>query len=553
MKKKNNYSLDIFLPKITPSKTITEASSNINDSKHPVYKSYIKLNKYQPKIKNKANSTKKEIYKALNIIHKLDIEKKVQEIYNEEILMERKREKVNNNKEIREKRLSIFVKKENNSKLEEEEEKTHEAKIKKINEKILEKYGMREREKKMEKKYNYNLKELEKAEKELEEKNNIIKDLVYKIENSKLEINVIGQYGANIDRKQINSEQPIRALEKKKTSRIVTLFKKRDFKAQRRSSLVKDINVEKESKSIIKKYQRDEKQRKIRSTVDIDLVKLEYFQKEFEQLNEKILNIKNEIFNSKKELVNIYHITLYEGLDFRNYGLCTYILNIWKLEMNVDINFFPTYLDKISVNFLFDKARKILYTSKLKKLIEDTNLDIANSFGQWKEEENILSKSQDNNIFDFFKTKILQNGNDLFYEQYPKSKLFMMNYNKNHENESNKVGNIKVNNISFKNINIPGVITDKNNKKEDLKYLLKMHLKQMEIDERNEVLRITKEFLYNDYEKKHQVCIETIIGALCGEQNKDEQLNFFYKFKKEYNDNLKKIEFFNKIGKKFSI
>ena len=552
MKKKNNYSLDIFLPKITPSKTITEASSHINDSKHPVYKSYIKLNKYRPKIQNKANSTKKEIYKTLNIIHKLDIEKKVQEIYNEEILMERKREKVNNNKEIREKRLSIFVKKENNSKLE-EEEKTHEAKIKKINEKILEKYGMREREKKMEKKYNYNLKELEKAEKELEEKNKIIKDLVYKIENSKLEINVIGQYGANIDRKQINSEQPIRVFEKKKTSRIVTLFKKRDFKAQRRSSLVKDINVEKESKSIIKKYQRDEKQRKIRSTVDIDLVKLEYFQKEFEHLNEKILNIKNEIFNSKKELVNIYHITLYEGLDFRNYGLCTYILNIWKLEMNVDINFFPTYLDKISVNFLFDKARKILYTSKLKKLIEDTNLDIANSFGQWKEEENILSKSQDNNIFDFFKTKILQNGNDLFYEQYPKSKLFMMNYNKNHENESNKVGNIKVNNISFKNINLPGVITDKNNKKEDLKYLLKMHLKQMEIDERNEVLRITKEFLYNDYEKKHQVCIETIIGALCGEQNKDEQLNFFYKFKKEYNDNLKKIEFFNKIGKKFSI
>ena len=148
MKKKNNYSLDIFLPKITPSKTITEASSNINDSKHPVYKSYIKLNKYQPKIKNKANSTKKEIYKALNIIHKLDIEKKVQEIYNEEILMERKREKVNNNKEIREKRLTIFTKKENNSILEEKQEKTHEDKIKEINEKILEKYGLREQEKK---------------------------------------------------------------------------------------------------------------------------------------------------------------------------------------------------------------------------------------------------------------------------------------------------------------------------------------------------------------------------------------------------------------------
>ena len=129
----------------------------------------------------------------------------------------------------------------------------------------------------------------------------------------------------------------------------------------------------------------------------------------------------------------------------------------------------------------------------------------------------------------------------------------MMNYNKSHENESNKIGNIKFNNISFKNINIPEVIAKKNNKKEKLKNILKLHEKQMENEERNEVLRISKEFIYNDYEKKHQVCIEIIIGALCGEENKDMQLNVFYKLKRDYNDNLKKIEFFNKIGKKLSI
>ena len=550
MKKKNNCSLDIFLPKISPRTIITETSSKIKDPNYPVHKSYIKLNKYHPKLKIRTNSTKNEIYKSLNIIHKLDIEKEVQEIYNEELLMERKREKVNNNKEIREKRLSVFVKKENNSN-EEEDEKNNENKIKKISEKILEKYGLREKEKKMEKKYNNYLKELEKAEEELEEKKNIIKDLVSKIESNKLEINVIDQYGANIDKKQINSEQPIRTSEKKKTTKNLPIFTKKLFKAQRRSSISKEINVEKESKSIIKRYQRDEKQKKIRNKVDIDLVKLEYFQKEFEKLNDKVMNIKNEIFNSKKELVNIYHITLYEGLDFRNYGLCTYILNIWKLEMNVDINFFPTYLDKISVNFLFEKARKILHSSKLKKLIEETNQEIARTFNQWKEEENILSKSNDNNFEDFFKTIIMEKESDSFYGRYPKTKLFMMNYNKKHENESNKVGNIKVNNISFKDINIPEVIAEKANKKEKLIYLLKIHLKQMEKDESNEVLRITKEFIYNDYEKKYQVCIETIIGALCGEENKDMQLNFFYKFKKEYNDNLKKIEFFNKIRKKF--
>ena len=550
--KKNNYSLDIFLPNINPRIAITETSSKVNDLKHPVYKSYSKLKRRQPKAELRINNTYNQIYKTLNIIHKLDIEKKVQEIYKEEILMERKREKVNNNKEIREKRLNIFKKKEDNSNFEEKDEKINENNIKKINEKILEKYGMREQEKKMEKKYNYNLKELEKAEKELGEKTNQLKEIVSKIENNKLEINVIDQYGANIDKKQINSEEPIKVIEKKQSSRVLEIFKKKNIKDKRRSSVINDINVEKESKNIIKKYQRDEKQKKIQSKVNIDLIRLENLEKEIERLKEKVLNIKNEIFNSKKELVNIYHITLYEGLDFRNYGLCTYILNIWKLEMNVDINFFPNYLDKISINFLFEKARKILYSSKLKKIIEEANLDIGNAFSQWKEESSVNTNS-DNNINDFFKTKIIQNEKDSFYDYYPKTKLFMINYNKNHENESNKIGNIKVKNISFKNINIPGVIAEKNNKKEKLKNLLKLHLKQMENEERNEVLRISKEFIYNDYEKKYQVCIETIIGALCGEENKDTQLNFFYKLKKECKDNLKKTEFFNKIGKKLSI
>ena len=64
---------------------------------------------------------------------------------------------------------------------------------------------------------------------------------------------------------------------------------------------------------------------------------------------------------------------------------------------------------------------------------------------------------------------------------------------------------------------------------------------------KNEILRIAKEFLYNDYEKKYQVCIETIVGALSCEEKRDEYLNIFYKLKKEYKDNLKKIEFFCKF------
>ena len=527
---------DISLPKLGSLIVKTESSTIKNEPKNAVYKSYIKFNQY-PKIKVKNN--KREIYKTLDIIHKLSLENKAEEVYNEEMNMKLKREKIDSNKEIKEKRLGIFKKKDP----ELIEDKVLENKINIINEKLLEKYGMKEKEKKTEKKYNNNLKEIEKMEKDIEEMTTEIKELVNKVDNNKLEINVIDQYGERIDKKQINSEEPIKPVEKKQSSRVLEIFKKNDF-SRRRASVVKITDVAKECKIIVKKYQRDEKQKIIRTKVNADLDRLVSLQKNYQELQEKFMNIKKETFYLKKELVNIYHITLYEGLDFRKYGLASYILNIWNLGMNVDVNFFPTYLDKISVDYLFDKAKKIIEKGKLRKLIEETELDYIDTYNRWKEDEIIMDKCN-NNIGNFFKTKILEK--DSFYQHYPKTKIFMMNYNKKHDNESSKVGNIKVNNISFKKINIPITISEKNKKKEKLKYLIKLHQNQMDNDEKNEILRIAKEFLYNDYEKKYQVCIETIVGALSCEEKRDEYLNIFYKLKKEYKDNLKKIEFFCKF------
>ena len=207
--KKVQFSFDdIALPKLNSHIALTEAYLTRNEPKNVINKSYIKINKY-PKIKIKNN--KKEIYKTLDIIHKFNLENRVDEVYNEEILMQQKRDKINSNKEIKEKRLGIFKKKVP----ENEEEKTQENKIQIINEKLLEKYGMKEKERKIEKKYNFNLKEIDKMEKEIQESAIQIKEIVGKVENNKLEINVINDYGENIDKQQINSEAPIRLMEKK--------------------------------------------------------------------------------------------------------------------------------------------------------------------------------------------------------------------------------------------------------------------------------------------------------------------------------------------------
>ena len=71
---------------------------------------------------------------------------------------------------------------------------------------------------------------------------------------------------------------------------------------------------------------------------------------------------------------------------------------------------------------------------------------------------------------------------------------------------------------------------------------------QIEMDKKNEVIRLCKEFLFNNYQQKYKVCIDTIIGALFGETHKDDMLNLYYSINKENKKNLKKIEFYSPLS-----
>ena len=518
--------------------TISNKTPNINKIRSipSLHKKNLEYNNTSS-CKTSRKNTK--IKKTLELIHKLNLESNIRDIYMEEKKLEKKREKINENQEIKEKRLGLFKEKESDA----EEDK--EMCLKSIiNEMAMEKLGTKEKEKKVEKLYHRSIKELQIIEKDIINKTKEIIELSGKIENDKLEINVINQYGENIDRKQVNSEVPTRVQERKNSIRI---NKNKEIKqaGKRMSVVLKIEDIEKESKIMIKKHQRNERQKQMKSKVDLDMEQLDKLLKENDYLKEKSAKLKKQIIDLKKELINIYHSQLYEGLEFKGPGLVSLILNIWNLGVNIDENFMPTYLDKISVDFLFKKARQIIEKSKLKKQLEEAEIDFIKTLKNWKEDKTVIKEN--NNIDNIFKTNISED--ESYYVHYPKTKLFMEEYRKKHVKETDKVENIKVNNNSFKSKNIPGLIIEKNKKIEKMKYLLQAHRNQMEKDEKNEVLRLSKEFLYNDYGKTHEVCIETIIGALCGEEHKDAQLNYYNKIKKEYKDDLKKIEFFKKMPK----
>ena len=549
-----NISSSDKLPKINTIPQVSKTSPNIT-----LKKTSNKHNKISILSKQNTNETVKPIKiinkrykpnKTIDIIHKLNIESNFRETIIEEMKKKENREKINSNQEIIDRRLGILQKTDSSS--EEEKNKDKDKDMKYYKDISIEKLNIKEKEKKVEKNYKKGLSDLAIIEKEVNDFEKRIKNLSDKIDGHKLEINVIDHYGKSIDKKNIALESPVNArLEKLKKT---PLAKKKSHNKlnkiiARRSSVSKNINFEIEAKMIVKKYQRDEKEKKIKFKVDNDEKQLETLNKQFVELKEKYNNQKKKVYDLKSELINIYHTTLFEGLDFRGEGLVRIILNIWNLGENIDMNFIPSYLDNKSIEYLFKKARQIVEMDKMKKNVKESEKDFVKNLKKWKNENHLNTNANKKLKNYFFKTRVIdeEDDEDSFLDYYPMTKLFMSNYKKNHENnmEANEITYTKQ---SFKSLDIPSFIIEKNNKITNLKNKQQILKSQIEMDKKMEVIRLCKEFLFNNYEQRYKVCIDTIIGALFGESQKDDMLNYYYTIKKENRDNLKKIEFYSPLS-----
>ena len=62
---------------------------------------------------------------------------------------------------------------------------------------------------------------------------------------------------------------------------------------------------------------------------------------------------------------------------------------------------------------------------------------------------------------------------------------------------------------------------------------------------RIELDRLFKEFFENKYGERYNVNLETVVGALVGENKRDNEMFRYYKMIKEYFDNMRYIQYFN--------
>ena len=149
---------------------------------------------------------------------------------------------------------------------------------------------------------------------------------------------------------------------------------------------------------------------------------------------------------------------------------------------------------------------------------------------------------------ELFKTKI----SDIslsYLQPYPKTKQFMIEYKKKHPHLfQREAPAVDIKKIPFKSLNIPSNITEKNKHIEKLKYLLEIKIEQNKQKDKKEVERLNKEFIKNQYKEKYEVNVETLFGALFGEEKKNDMLIYYGKLEKEFRDGKKIIQFHSKLN-----
>ena len=523
-------------------------SNSLNQDKIQNVKLFRSLEKKSPKNKKIklrkiiSTSRRKEkrikINKDLDLVNKLNMELEVDELFQEESRLRKQKEKIDNSPDIKAKRLNKFKASTENG------------------EKKIE-VDSKEKEKYIEKEFKDELEAFTKIKNECALINEKINNIRNNIDDYQLELNVFNKYGDELDKKYA-----LEMKEKEKNRLLDTVLNNQagdtnqnidsqDAEEKLRNSLKNEKLEYLNSVAQIKK-QRDEKMKIIelnKSRAQTESIELE---KKYNELMKQCGQKKSVVYKARNQLLNIYHLELYEGLTFRTDGLATLIRSIWNLGVNVDINYMPSYLDKLSIDFLFDKARRLIKISEMRQIIEENQLDFENSVNAWKKtvNENTKDSSEEKTDENFFKTGVMDRYN--YMNKYPNSKKFMEDYNKKYFSKADTF-EIKLNKNKklFKSKNIPATIIDKHHKIEKLKILLNNLLEKNDNIEKKEIERLSREFMTNDYREKYHVSIDVVMGALCGEEKRNEAITSFAKYQKEYKEGKQLIQF-HKLNSKFN-
>ena len=369
-----------------------------------------------------------------------------------------------------------------------------------------------------------------------EEKENVyinFKKMVDEVEKIKLELQIMNSREFNdkfIEQKKKEIEKSNEEITKENNE-----FNNNTTSNKRLSKIQSMFKIQKEQEYLKQlKYDKLNALKMKISNINIPLKKL----------NKEIFEIKNQERNVVNKLMTHYETLLFRGEEVRNEGLIWIIKAIWSLGENVPMTFIPPFLDFKSIEFLFQYAHKSIELDNSKKILND----LKNKLQVKMHKLFYASKSPGKYSSSFeFKTDIIKKNS--IVKRSIKEHNFINAYIKASEfEEDNKnVSTLK---------QMKSIMEDKKksiinlNKLQGIDQIeeLKSKIKEIENDisnlKKNEIHRLFKEFVENDYENKYHVKIDDVLAALLGEHNKNIEINKYSKYKKDYFDELKNIRFY---------
>ena len=583
---RKNLNQKLSFPNLFNLKTYSNKISSLSSQK----RFYIN-NKKLASIKKPFHFTKK-LKNEINFIHMLDIDNSIKDTIEADLNLKKQKLKIDNNNTIKKLRLGLYKKKTENNKNDMFDDKTEVNNDKndennnkvfnviekdKENEQSLEKIenDLKDKERIAEKKLEEKKENLNKVKNELKIIGEKLNEINGEIDDDKMEEKILIDYADEFD---ANYEKSLIEKDKEKEELLMEKERMENYAKFDQRNSNKSANhfmelnkkkyqeMEYMKKLNIFRQKREDKKKALRDTI------LQKEDKKFKLESElikkrKILNkIKQDFHIVRNDLINKYHLKLYEGITIHNEGLPSIIKEIWKLDSEINTNYMPSYLDPLCIKFLFQKAKQSIEVNKLRKIIKDAEIDFASDLKNFVDNNEDLINPKDiiglklfgknddrkigNNTMEeseLFKTKI----SDIsisYLDPYPKTKQFILDYRKKNPNKFKKeMPKVEFKNLKFKSMNIPGYIIEKNKKIEKLKYLLEIKLEQNKLNDKKEVERLNKEFIINNYQEKYNVNVETLFGALFGDK-KNEMLIYYARFEKDFKDNKKLIQFHTKYN-----
>lgn len=353
---------------------------------------------------------------------------------------------------------------------------------------------------------------------------------------------------------EANNNYPITSSETKNDKKNYSPSKMERMKQIKSLYLAKKEQDDKKSQKFeqIKKYKEELKD------LDVDI----------KALNSELSELRKKDHNIVQKLMKHYEALLFKGKDTRNEGLIWIIKAMWGLGQNVPMQFIPTFLDFKSIEFLFKLANKSIELDNKKKLLNEQkkNLNIKlhklYHFSNNQEKDtfsNEIYAGKNKRSSLIFKTNLIKK-NSVLKRSISQTNIVKSYIRSNNDDEEEDERNEKELN-TFKQLSM---LIEKNKNNLEIEKLPQMNdienlqgkIKKIENEivelKKNEINRIFKEFIENDYQNKYHVSVDVILAALLGEHTKNIEVNKFAKFKREYLDEIKNIRFFEYAKRKDS-